>query len=189
MRKHALCFLVLVFALRTVALCAQTREDSEQGFTLTISEWHGGLPPSYHWLSVLVTNKSNEPITEPGCSEVRGLYVTSVLYNGVPLEEKDAIARRAREAKDARFCTRELGINKIKPGESFEHILRIGGIYDMSRPGTYEITVSRETDPKPDVSRPGTYLERAPGDPDRSVTVNSNTLIVAVPEPKAVKPK
>jgi hypothetical protein len=44
----------------------------------------------------------------------------------------------------------------------------------MSQPGTYEITVSRETDT---------------GHPDKSVSVKSNTLTIVVPEPEAAEPK
>jgi hypothetical protein len=43
----------------------------------------------------------------------------------------------------------------------------------MSDPGTYEVTVSRETDPD---------------HPDRSVTVKSNTITITVPEPETEAP-
>jgi hypothetical protein len=46
------------------------------------------------------------------------------------------------------------------------HWVSLAAKYDVSRPGTYEVTVSRETDPD---------------HPDKSVMVKSNTLTVIVP--------
>jgi hypothetical protein len=82
--------------------------------------------------------------------------------------------RRCRgEAAQAASCTHELGINEIKPGGSFQRLLELSQRYDMSRPGNYEITVTRETDPE---------------HPEKSVTVKSNTItIVAKPEDLAPK--
>jgi len=179
---------MLLFGMQAVTLYSQTRERPEPKFALTVLENHD-LGPSFNRITVRMTNISNEVITDHGCAASRGVYVISILYNGVPLEEKDAVARHLRESKQSQFCTQELGLNKIRPGESIDLWFGVSSIYDVSRPGTYEITVSRETDPKPDVSRPGTYLEGVPSDPDRSVTVKSNTLTVVVPEPEAAEPK
>ena len=103
---------------------------------------------------------------------MRGLYNISVSYNGVPLEEKNAAARRL--AEQAVFCTHELGINPIKPGESIYRWFDLAYRYNLSRPGIYEVSISRETDPE---------------HPEKSVTVKSNTLTVVVPEPGANAPK
>jgi hypothetical protein len=174
MRKHGSYFLVLLFAIQTAALHSQTPEKPAPQFILTVLENHD-IGPSFNRVTVRMANISNEVVTEPGCAESRGLYILSVLYNGVPLEEKDAAGRRRREAKDAQFCTRELGINEVKPGESIFHWFAISSIYDVSKPGTYEVTVSRET---------------FPDEPDKSVTVKSNTLTVVVPpDPPAADPK
>jgi hypothetical protein len=182
MKKIALHLLMLLFAMRIVVLCAQTREEPEPGFTLTALENHD-VGPRFDRVTVRMTNISNDVITEPGCAQWRGLYVVSVLYNGVPLEEKDTATRRASDAKIAQSCTHELGINKIEPGEHIDHWFDLAYRYDLYKPGTYAITVSKETDPKPDPATPWTYLERPPGDHDRSVTVKSNTLTIVVPEP------
>lgn len=185
MKKLTLHLLMLLFATQAATICAQTREKPAPQFTLTIEPYYHEFGPIFNRVAVKMTNISDGVITEPGCAASRGLYILSILYNGNPLDEKDAAARHLREAKQVQFCTQELGINKIKPGESVDHWIGISSIFDVSRPGTYEITVSRETDPKPDASRPGTYLERASADPDRSVTVKSNTLTVVVPESSA----
>jgi hypothetical protein len=121
----------------------------------------------------MVMNTSNEIFLEPGCSDVRGLYIISVAYRGAPLAEKDAAAWRRWEAAEAAFCTHELGINKIKPGGSFQRPLELSERYDMSRPGNYEITVTRETDPE---------------HPEKSVTVRSNTITIVV-KPEDLAPK
>jgi hypothetical protein len=176
MRKLAMYFLVLLFAVHAVAVFAQAAKNQTPPFTQTISEWHqGGFPPSYHRLRVIGTNTSNEVIIVGGCEVQRGVYKVSVVYNGVPLEENDAAARRQRETNAKRtMCNHELGINKVSPGGNFERLVYISGNYDMTNPGTYEITVSRETDPD--------YLEK-------SVTVKSNTLTIVVPEPGATAPQ
>ena len=176
MRKPAIYLLVLLFAMQTSALCAQTPEKPAPGFTLTLSEGHeGGFPPSYHRLRVIGTNTSNEVLIVGGCEAQRGVYRISVVHDGVPLEEKDAAARHHRE-EDAKhtICNQELGVNKIKSGGNFEHLVYVSGDYDMSKPGTYEITVSRET---------------FPHNPEKSVTVKSNTLTIVVPEAEADAPK
>ena len=103
-----------------------------------------------------------------------GLFRVSVFYNGVSMDEKDAAARHRGEAEQAAFASHELGLNPIKPGESFQVFLDLADRYDLSRPGTYEVTVSRETDPD---------------HPEKSVTVKSNTITIVVPEPGETAPK
>jgi hypothetical protein len=56
----------------------------------------------------------------------------------------------------------------INPGESGTRYLPFAVDYPLCKPGTYEITVSRESDPE---------------HPEKSVTVQSNTLTIVVPEP------
>jgi len=174
MRKLAPYFVVLLFAISTAVLFAQTQEKPKPQFKLAISEYHHELGPRFNRVSVIVRNISSEVFFEPGCSDMRDLFRVSVLYNGVSMDEKDAAARHRGEAEQAAFCTHELGLNPIKPGESFQVFLDLADRYDLSRPGTYEVTVSRETDPD---------------HPEKSVTVKSNTLTVIVPEPREAAPQ
>jgi hypothetical protein len=163
-----------MFGIQTTAFYAQVPERPATPFTLAISEFHSGsFSPAYHRLSLTVTNTSDEIFLEPGCSNVRGLYSISVVYRGTPLAEKDAAAWRRREAAEAAFCTHELGVNEIKPRVSFHRPLELSERYDMSRPGNYEITVTRETDPE---------------HPEKSVTVRSNTITIVV-KPEDLAPK
>ncbi|MGA2673138.1 MAG: hypothetical protein ABSE99_07895 [Terracidiphilus sp.] len=170
MKKLALYFLALVLGTQTALVFAQTQEKPVPQFTLTISAYYHEFGPRFDRVSVRVTNTSNKVLLEPGCSDVRGLYVISVTYNGVPLKEKDAAARHRKEAEQSQFCTRELGVNEIKPGASFQRLFSVAERYDVSEPGTYEVAISRET---------------LPDHPEKSVTVHSNTLTIVVPEPEA----
>jgi hypothetical protein len=160
----------MALTMQAALICAQTPEKPVPQFKLTISEYHHELGPGFNRVSVIVTNTSKEVFFEPGCSDMRNLYRVSVFYNGVPLDEKDAGARHRAEAEQAANCTHELGINPIKPGGSFSLWFDLAYRFDLSKPGTYEITVSRETDPD---------------HPEKSVRVKSNTLTVVVPEPGA----
>jgi hypothetical protein len=168
MRKLTIYSIVTALSMQAAVIFAQAPQKPEPPITLTISEYHHELGPMFDRVSMIVTNTSKEVFFEPGCSDMRGLYNISVSYNGVTLEEKDAAARRL--AEQAVLCTHELGINPIKPGESIYRWFDLAYRYDLSRPGTYEVTISRETDPD---------------HPEKSVTVKSNTLTVVVPEPEA----
>ncbi len=175
MRKLAPYFVVMILATQAFAAYAQSTGMPEPQFMLTISEFHGGeFGPGLDRINVKETNISKEVITEPGCMEVRGSFTVSVSYNGAPLDEKDAAARLRSEKKEQRYCTFGSGINGIKPGESREYLVSIAAKYDVSRPGTYEVTVTREKDPD---------------HPDKSVAVKSNTLTIVVPEPDAEAPQ
>ncbi|UWZ84100.1 hypothetical protein [Occallatibacter riparius] len=70
------------------------------------------------------------------------------------------------------YCKLDLP-GKIPPGYTSYDYLLVGGRYDMSKPGKYEITIARETDPD---------------HPGQSVTVTSNTLAILVPDPTATTP-
>ncbi|MGD0548575.1 MAG: hypothetical protein ABR991_12200 [Terracidiphilus sp.] len=168
MRKLMFFGIGAVLVIQAAVICAQSPQKSEPQLALAISEWHGELGPRFDRVRVIVTNTSKDVFYEPGCSDMRDIYHVSVSYNGTLLEEKDAAARHRGEAEQAAFCTHELGINPIISGGSFQLWFDLADRYDLLKPGTYEVTVSRETDPD---------------HPEKSVTVKSNTLTVIVPEP------
>lgn len=175
MRKLASYFVVLIFAIQTAAICAQNPLNRVPKFSLTIFLFQNGgaeseMPgqPIFRMIRVEETNTSNESIFEAGCLELQGLFHISVLYNGVPLEERDTATRMKREAKAKQTPCRALATNEIRPGQSWTRYLGFAWDYPMCKPGTYEITVSRESN-----------LEH----PEKSVTVKSNTLTIVVPEP------
>lgn len=174
MRKLAAYFAVMIFATEALAASAQSSEKTEPQFTLTISEYHHEFGPGFDRIMVRETNISQAVIYDPGCQAERGWITLSVLYNGVLLKEKDKAARLRREKDANEFCTFGGGVSGIKPGESKEYLISLALEYDVSRPGTYDVTASMASDRD---------------HPEKSVTVKSNTLTVVVPEPGAAEPK
>lgn len=171
MKKLGSQFLVLIFAMQAAVLCAQAPEKQAPRFTLAISDYrHDWRGPGRYRVRVIITNTSKEAFHVDGCATQRGLYKLTVLYNGVPLEEQDAEARRRNEARMKHtMCMSSATSDKLPPAGTTEDYLSLGGRYDMSKPGTYEITVSRET---------------FPDNPEKSVTVKSNTITIVVPDPE-----
>ena len=174
MRKLASYFVVVIFATQAFAAYGQSAGAPEPQFTLTISEYHGEFGPAFDRIIVKETNISKTVIYDPGCQESRGWITLSVLYNGVPLEERDAARRLHWEKHYSEYCTSGGGVIGIKPGKYKEYFMSVAFKYDVSRPGTYDVTASMESDPN---------------HPEKSVTVKSNTITVVVPEPGAEAPQ
>lgn len=148
-------------------MSAQESEKPRPWFSLTISDYrHDGLT---NRLRIVVTNISDQPRHIPACGVERGFYTASVKFNGIPLRERDAIERRQREAQWRRtYCKFDVTTLNTPAGDSAEDFLSIGARYDMSNSGIYEIVLIRQTDPD---------------HPEKSTTVQSNTLTVAVGNP------
>lgn len=166
-------FLAIVFLLTRCRGFTQVPEKPLPRFTLAISLFlpygapSGPGQPYIRDLKIVETNASNEPIQEAGCWERQGIFQVTVFFNGSLLKEKDRAARLEREAKArAHPCKVPISDAVIEPGKTWTRYLPLSVDYPMTEPGTYEITVSRESD-----------LEH----PDRRVTVRSNTVTVVVP--------
>lgn len=156
--------------MQSATLSAQQGGKPEPRFTISISEYFHDFGRSTHRLRVIITNTSNDGLHIDGCGPMRGLYDISVLYNGVPLEEKDISSRHHREDETRHtFCVTDTANSKLPPGATIDDFLSLIPRYDMSKPGSYEVTVGRET---------------YPYNPEKSVTVKSNTLTIIVPEPE-----
>lgn len=168
-------FAVITIAMLGNIAVAQTEGDSKPGFTLVISMVRrGGMPPNTHYVLVSQKNTSNRVNNEPSCMAYRGMYDFTVTYNGMPMEETDAV-RHLKMTREVRNCGSGPRPQRLtRPGESMELELAVTDYYDMSRPGVYEITVTKETDPD---------------HPDKSITVKSNTLTIVVPEPGVETPQ
>jgi hypothetical protein len=171
MRKLVPYFGVLILAASASTLCAQTSEEKDAGFTLTLSQGtvRYGVPQSYEVLVVKLTNISQRVMSEDTCSAFGAFYNLKVTYNGIPIEEKEEHLKH-RKAMEKGPCSGSNPGRRAKPGQSLEDTL----YYETTKPGTYEFTVEREG---------------FPGDPDKSVTIKSNPLTIAVPEPAAVAPQ
>jgi hypothetical protein len=164
--------LLLLLVLVVNALGAQTTEKPNARLTLIVAllqpNSHTPGKAVFRYLEVVETNVSFEAIWEEGCLENRGVYGISILYNGVPLKERDAAARKKREANPAPCMVPVPDI--IQPFESRTRDLYFSWDYPMCKSGIYEITVSRQSD-----------LEH----PGKSVTIKSNTITVVVPKSDA----
>jgi len=159
---------IIVSVCVSALLVAQKEHKASPWFSLTIADYrHDGRGPGLYRLKIRLTNISSEPHHSDGCAVLRGLYTAKVMHNGVPLEERNGADRRQHEAEMRRaYCKLDLP-GKNPPGYTSYEYLSIGGTrYDMSKPGIYEITIARETDPE---------------HPDRSATVTSNTLTISAP--------
>lgn len=170
MRKLGSFLLMMLFVIFAAAIIAQESGSSELGFTMFISVFHrGGMPPNTHLLDVRITNKSNQTSCETIQANYSWKFKISVLLDGMPLEEREGIQKIRKQGTPKGYGSFRM-LRCTKPGESATQELNITNFYDMSKPGKYEITVTRETDPD---------------HPEKSVTVKSNTLTIVVPEPGA----
>jgi hypothetical protein len=158
---------MLLLMWQTVALHAQTPEEQAAGFKLTLfqSPIRYGVPKSEQVLVVSLTNISQRVMGDTVCSAFGAFYKLIVVYNGVPIEEKEE-HRIHRKAMEKGPCSGSNPGRRANPGQSLEDIL----YYETIKPGTYEFTVEREG---------------LPGDPDKSVTIKSNTITIIVPESAA----
>jgi hypothetical protein len=181
MKKFGSHLLVLLFAMPSVVIFAQTTERPKPGFTLSIEEGDlshlGNYPTHDHVLLVTYTNISEVDDIHPRMDSEDMLNMI-VLRNGAPAEETDGMRALRKERED--FASGRAVPNSLqkprplKPGECIKFPLEISGYFDMTKPGTYTITVNRET---------------FPWETEKSVTVWSNTITIVVPKPKADKPK
>jgi hypothetical protein len=186
MKKFGWQFLALLFTIQPVVFFAQTVERTKPGFTLSIKEvdpstLSDGYPADYHKLLVTYINIS-DAAQKDWWDQLDSLDMLNmiVLRDGAPADELPAMSklRKFREAVGSgrRLSTHDIhGPAKVlKPGESVTFSLEISGYFDMSKPGTYTITVNRET---------------YPWEPAKSVTVWSNTIEIVVPQPGAQTPQ
>jgi hypothetical protein len=165
-------FIVVTFLIQATVARPQTDKRPVPGFSLTISERHRSEMPDSHLVVIRLTNISSEIYSGDNCLSERGNYNMIVLLNGEPAEETDEMRNLRKSRKD--LCEGSMTNRKTKPGEYREDEFDASGYFDMSRSGTYQITVTKETDPD---------------HPEKSVTVKSNTITIVVPESEAVAPK
>jgi hypothetical protein len=186
MRRLASRFLVLLFAMQAPILLAQVLEKPKPSFALSIEEDKDAARANTGLHRVLVkytqvTNGQELVFHE----EAKGMYKMIVLRDGVPAAETDAM----RELRRIHFADGiptgifpGVGIQaQLKIGESRTIGLDVSDYYDMTSPGAYRITVTRNTDP---------------WDLPDNLKVSSNTITVLVPRGAggpsarpAIKPK
>jgi hypothetical protein len=191
MRKLGLNILVLIFAIPTITLCAQTVDRPKPWFSLAIEASDPSHPPMFYTADryvvlVTYTNISDVNYSDSNTMDPAFGLDMHVLLNGAPAEETEGM-RVVREVRHPTKPARQVnGVSApqwsgsvqaphtIKPGKGITFPLAIADYFDMTKPGTYTITVSQET---------------FPHDPAKSVTVWSNTITIVVPEPKGDAPQ
>jgi hypothetical protein len=171
MKKLTSFFVVMIFAVQAIVVYAQSTEKPEPRFTLTLSMGrHGGeFSKNTQVLLVTLTNTSKEVIDEGWCLAFHGMYNLNVMYNGVPVEDTDA-QKKYKKSRESGRCSGSYAGGPTYPGKTKEEYF----YFDTTKPGTYEFTVTRET---------------FPWNPEKSVTVKSNTLTIVVPEPGTTSPQ
>jgi hypothetical protein len=144
----------------------QPIKKPEPEFALSIEEDRDAARtnPGLHRVLVKYTHISFGFEHEQYHEEAMGMYQMVVLRNGAPVAETDAM-RDLRKFRKMEFDPTILNPRMLKTGESWITPLDVSDYYDMTKPGTYQITVLRETEP---------YA------PNYSVTVSSNTIIIVV---------
>ena len=185
MRKFATIFSVMLIAMQALAACAQTPESQTLNFTLAIEEkpLEAENAPGTHILLVKYTNNS-DAVQRDSCMVIPDEYNIHVKRDGIAIEKRKSKRDTANHSEEGRTGLRIEVTHRgspchsdnkgLNPGQSVKFPLWVSSEYDMTRPGTYEITVTRETDP---------------WNPEKSVTVKSNTLTIVVPEPGASAPQ
>jgi hypothetical protein len=168
----------------TATLFAQTPEKLTPTFALAIDvkPLEAENTPGTLILLVKYTNIS-DVVQKDDCVVTPAAYKMVVLRDGLPAEKRKTRSKNTDESQDsgktngyriktdyteADMCN---GITRgIDPGKVVKFTLWVSSEYDMTVPGTYEITVTRETDR---------------WNPNKSVTIRSNTITIVVPPPPA----
>jgi hypothetical protein len=185
MKKFGMNLLVLMLVSTATFLIAQTPESKTLKFALTIEEEQlsaqAGYLPTDHEVLVKYTNTS-DTVQRDDCAVARWEYKVTVLRDGTLVENRYAHKKKTEESVPPGAIKLELdeGVachsdgRGLNPGQSAKFPIWVSSEYDMTVPGTYEITVTRDTDH---------------WNPDKNVTVKSNTLTIVVPEPGAAAPQ
>jgi hypothetical protein len=180
MKRLGICLLMLLFGMQAGVLIAQAPVSTLPTFALVIEEkpLSAENAPGTFILLVKYTNIS-DAIQKDDCVVSPAAYKLVVLRDGLPAEKRRPHDQNTEDSPNPKRIERPLitesdschGITRgIDPGKTVKFSLWVSSEYDLTAPGTYEITVTRETDR---------------WHPERSVTVKSNTITIVVPEPEA----
>jgi hypothetical protein len=165
MRALGAHLLGLLLVTEPVVLFAQ--EPEKPRFTLSIEEDKDAArsAPGLHRVIVKYTNVWIGADLDHFYKEALEMYNMIVLCDGVPVAETNAM-RALRNYRKADTDNNPPNQRVLRPGESWTDSLDVSDFYDMSKPGTYQVTVTRESNP---------------WKPADSVLVRSNTITIVVP--------
>ncbi len=173
--KKLACRVLTLMITSVLSLPAQSVDRPKPGFALSIEGEKSpqlGYPPGTHVLLVKYTNISDQ-IEERSSSDSEDWLNMIVLFDGAPAPETELMRSLKKSRSPVPSSGSWIGSvqfgKKLQPKESVTWDLWISEYFDMTRPGTYTITVNRET---------------YPGEPEKSVTVWSNTYTISEPPAK-----
>jgi hypothetical protein len=169
---------VLILLPFAAGLFVRAQQQIEPTFALHIEQTHEyeGPAPGILEIRVQYINISGEA-QKDGCAVTPWVYKTIVLRDGVQLERikpkvppenpPDKNDHRTRiEVRATEQDTCRGSDEAIQPGKSVMFPLGVGFEYNLSQPGTYEVTVTRDM---------------FPCEIDHGPTIKSNTLTIVVP--------
>jgi hypothetical protein len=147
----------------------------QPSFALSITEDKGteSTDPSLHRIQVRYTRTAPGVEIEQFPGEAKGMYDLTVLRDGVPVGETPAM----RDLKQLRKLMRWATIKNprtLESGQSWVTPLDVSDYYDMTRPGRYEVTVTRLSTPL---------------FPAYGIRARSNSLVIDVPPPSSGQPR
>lgn len=174
-RTAVLCSVSLLSVV-TSSSPAQLAEKQAPRFTLTIAAGKENEDYTGDY-SVMVTEKnvSNRPLRETVCVPflLDPKIQIAASYNGVPMEmdeTKSDVKLREKFEKGQATCPNDFEDEANAGGGAkveFTDYLEISKLYDMSKAGKYEFTVSRNSDWE---------------HPEEGVMVSSNKLAIVIPD-------
>ncbi|HUE05414.1 MAG TPA: hypothetical protein VMR62_38060 [Bryobacteraceae bacterium] len=152
---------------KATAAAVPEAETPKPEFTLTIAEDKDAprKSPSLHRVLVKYTRVAIGVESYEFHKEVEGMYNMIVLRDGAPDAETETM-RELRRFRKVDHDPETLRAQPLKPGESWTQPLDVSDYYDMTKPGAYQVTVTRES---------------LPLNLRYSVPVSSNTITVVVP--------
>ncbi len=143
----------------------EATEKPEPRFALTISAPDSGPSPPL-MIRAEMENTSDSVIRERKCWQ-SSLYDVSLLRDGEPVEPNNQ-TRMLQKGRAAGECAGNATLKEIQPGAVDVEGVNIRYLYDVFKPGSYLVKISRET---------------YPYNPAKSVLVESNTLGFTVSPP------
>jgi hypothetical protein len=162
--------ITVVVLQETGAPYVQAAEKPKPRFALTITTSDRYQLPTV-MIRVGLENISSSVIREAKCWPFMGMYNFFVSRDGEPLEGNDEM-QRLQTSRAAVDCPGNETLNEIDPGDIDADDLPVSNFFDISKPGSYEVYVSRETHPR---------------NPAKSVLVESGTLDFVVPTPSSAE--
>ncbi|HTW45929.1 MAG TPA: hypothetical protein VMD58_10315 [Acidobacteriaceae bacterium] len=144
---------------------AETMPKPQPRFDLNISPEDPYAPVPPVMVRVEMENTSNSVIRIAKCWTFMGMYDLQVTRDGQPVPPTEEMLQ-LQKARAAVTCPRNDTLIEIKPGDSYAEDIPIGNFYDVSKPGVYQVYVTRQT---------------YPWDPQKSILVQSNPISFQVP--------